>query len=72
MIGKIIHYPMIHWRPRATPAYQPRSRPRAGQAGLLTGRNGLLLATPQLKKQKKVGRFFWKNLEAKPLNFEFA
>jgi hypothetical protein len=27
---------------------------------------------PQLKKQKRVGRFFWKNLEAKPLNFELA
>jgi hypothetical protein len=30
------------------------------------------LAIPQLKKQKRVGRFFWKNLEAKPLNFEPA
>jgi len=27
---------------------------------------------PQTKKQKRVGRFFWKNLEAKPLNFEIA
>ncbi len=26
----------------------------------------------QLKKQRRVGRFFWKNLEAKPLNFELA
>jgi hypothetical protein len=27
---------------------------------------------PQLKKQKRVGRFFRKNLEAKPLNLELA
>jgi hypothetical protein len=27
---------------------------------------------PQLKKRKRVGRFFWKNLEAKPFNFELA
>jgi hypothetical protein len=26
----------------------------------------------KLKKQKRVGRFFWKNLEAKPFNFELA
>jgi hypothetical protein len=25
-----------------------------------------------LKKEKRAGRFFWKNLEAKPLNFELA
>jgi hypothetical protein len=35
-------------------------------------RHSLLLATTQLKKQKRVGRFLWKNLEAKPLNFELA
>jgi hypothetical protein len=32
----------------------------------------LLLGIPQLNKQKRVGRFFWKNLEAKPLNFKLA
>jgi hypothetical protein len=32
----------------------------------------LLFVIPQLKKQKRVGRFFWKNLEAEPLNFELA
>jgi hypothetical protein len=26
----------------------------------------------QFKKHKRVGRFFWKNLEAKPLDFELA
>jgi len=26
----------------------------------------------KLEKQKRVGRFLWKNLEAKPLNFEPA
>jgi hypothetical protein len=29
-------------------------------------------ATPRLKKKTRVGRFFWKNLEAKPPNFGFA
>jgi hypothetical protein len=33
---------------------------------------GLSNVIPQLKKQKRVGRFFWKHLEAKPLNFELA
>jgi hypothetical protein len=27
---------------------------------------------PQLKEKKRVGRFFCKNLEAKPLNLELA
>jgi hypothetical protein len=27
---------------------------------------------PQSNKQKRVGRFSWKNLEAKPLDFELA
>jgi hypothetical protein len=26
----------------------------------------------RMKKQKRVGRFFWENLEAKPFNFELA
>jgi hypothetical protein len=28
------------------------------------------LVTPQLKKEKRVGRFFCKNLEAKPLSVD--
>jgi hypothetical protein len=27
------------------------------------------LRNPWLKKQKRIGSFFWKNLEVKPLNF---
>jgi hypothetical protein len=35
-------------------------------------RSGLFRVIPQLKRHKGVGRVFWKNLEAKPLNFELA
>jgi hypothetical protein len=27
---------------------------------------------PELKKPERVGRFFWKNLEAKPLNIDLV
>jgi len=42
------------------------------QASATNGLNRGGVMPQKLKRQKRVGRFFWKNLEAKLLNFELA